>query len=127
MLSSKLYIYFNVFFLFPRLFPEISFKFGPMVWYTVGKLRIRGISRYNNNVYWGYHIGYRIFVTLWRWSLHYSRDLVLADKFGRRLKMLTICHHRWLSGLICRQLRQQQRKKKFNEDFQKENYWWITL
>ena len=83
-----------------------------MVWYIVVKLRIIGISRYNNNVNWGYNIGYIIVVTLWQWSLHCSRDLVLADKFGRRVKVLTICHHRWLFKLICQHLHQRQYKQK---------------
>ena len=114
MLSCKLYIIFKFF--FPWFFSESSFKFGPMVWYIVVKLRLIGISRYNNSVYWGNHIGYRILVPLFQWSLHYSRDLVLADKFGRRVKMLTICHHRWLRKLICQHLHQRQ-KKKWNNIF----------
>ena len=44
----------------------------------VGKLGSRIILWYKARNVWGCHLGYRILVTLWQQSLHYSRDLVLS-------------------------------------------------
>ena len=40
---------------------------------------IRGFFWCEARIFWDYHLGYRILLTLWQQSLHYSRDLVLLD------------------------------------------------
>ena len=55
------------------------FSYGPIVSYMVGKIGNRRILWYKARNFWGCHLGYRILVTLWQQSLHYSRDLVFTS------------------------------------------------
>ena len=56
-------------------------SFGPIVSYMVGKLEKRGFFWCKARIFGDYHLGYRILLTLWQQSLHYSLDLVLIPTY----------------------------------------------